>query len=389
MNGQIRITDDQKLLFDHAERFGRERLLPFAERMDQEEWWPDEVFPELGELGYLGVTVPERYGGAGLGPMEAGLVAQAFARWNHAFSLSWAVHDSLCTAGIYNNGSSYLREKYLPGLCSGAWLGCLGLTEPGAGSDALGSMRTRAVRKGDRYIVSGTKIFITNGPIADICLLYAKTMPGRGSKGITAFVVETDSPGFSVAQKLVKMGFRGSQTGELVFDNVEVPRENVLGVEHEGHRVVMSGLDFERALLAPINVGIAERALELSVEYAKVREQFGQRIGNFQMVQSRLADMYVWVETMRCYSREVLSEAERVDHGEAGRGGIHAKTAASMLYCADMCNRVLDYAVQIHGGGGYMWESEVNRLFRATKMLEIGAGTTEVRKMIIAKELLR
>ena len=376
-------------MLDHVDRYARERLLPLAERMDREEWWPEDVFPELGTLGYLGVTVPERYGGAGLGPMEAGLVAQAFARWNHAFSLSWAVHDSLCTAGIYNNGSERVREKYLPGLCSGEWLGCLGLTEPGAGSDALGSMRTRAVRKGDRYIVNGSKIFITNGPIADICLLYAKTRPGLGSKGVTAFVVETDSPGFSVAQKLVKMGFRGSQTGELVFDNVEVPRENVLGAEHEGHKVVMSGLDFERALLAPINVGIAERALQLAVEYANVREQFGQRIANFQMVQSRLADMYVWVETMRTYSRKVLSEIEGVEHGEAGRGDIHAKTAASILYCADMCNRVLDNAVQIHGGGGYMWESEVNRLFRATKMLEIGAGTTEVRKMIIAGELLR
>ena len=213
MNGQFQLTDEQRTLLDHVDRYGRERLLPLAERMDREEWWPEDVFPELGTLGYLGVTVPERYGGAGLGPMEAGLVAQAFARWNHAFSLSWAVHDSLCTAGIYNNGSERVREKYLPGLCSGEWLGCLGLTEPGAGSDALGSMRTRAERKGDRYIVNGSKIFITNGPIADICLLYAKTRPGRGSKGVTAFVVETDSPGFSVAQKLVKMGFRGSQTG--------------------------------------------------------------------------------------------------------------------------------------------------------------------------------
>ena len=378
----------QKSLFEHADRFAREELYPLAERMDNEEWWPTEIWARLGELGFLGVSVPEKYGGGGMSLLEAGLICQAFARWNHAFALSWIAHDNLCVNNLSANGSEAVREKYLPKLCSGEHIGCLGLTEPGAGSDALGSMRTRARRDGDSFVLNGTKLYITNGPVADICLVYAKTHPDRGSKGITAFVVECDSAGFSVAQKLVKMGFRGSQTAELVFDDLIVPAENIVGQEDQGHQVVMSGLDFERATIAPISVGIAERALELSIEYARGREQFGKPIGEFQMIQSRIADMYVWVETMKAICWQVLAEVSEVDETQAGHGRIHARTAASVLYCADMCNKVLDNAVQIHGGLGYIWESEVNRLFRATKLLEIGAGTTEVRKMIIAGELL-
>ncbi|UYM17759.1 acyl-CoA dehydrogenase family protein [Endozoicomonas euniceicola] len=382
------LTPDQQNLMDYADRFAREQLYPLCEKMDNEEWWPQDTFKEMGKLGLLGVTVPEQYGGAGLSILEAGLILQAISRWNHAFALSWVAHDNLCVNSLYNNGNEMIRQKYLPKLCSGEWTGCLGLTEPGAGSDALGSMRTKAVRDGNEYILNGSKIYITNGPIADICLVYAKTQPGRGSKGITAFVVETSWPGFKVAQKLQKMGFRGSQTGELVFEDLRVPVDNILGEEHEGHKVVMSGLDVERAMIAPVNVGIAERTLELSVEYAKTREQFGKTIASFQMVQSRLADMYVWIETMKTFCWQVLAEVSHIDEATAGRGEIHARTAASIMYCADMCNRILDNGVQIHGGTGYIWESEMNRLFRSTKLLEIGAGTTEVRKMIIAGELL-
>ena len=297
-------------------------------------------------------------------------------------------HDNLCANNIYKNGNEFVREKFLPKLCSGEWTGCLGLTEPGAGSDALGSMRTTAIRDGDTFVLNGSKMFITNGPVADVCLIYAKTQPDQGSKGITAFVLETNTDGFEVAQKLEKMGFRGSQTGELVLSDVVVPVENIVGVEDEGHQVVMSGLDFERAMIAPINVGIAERALELSIDYAQSREQFGKPIASFQMIQSRLADMYVWVETMKTFCWQVLAEFSEIGEGEAGRGEIHARTSASVMYAANMCNQVLDNAVQIHGGYGYIWESEINRLFRATKLLEIGAGTTEVRKLIIAGELL-
>ncbi len=386
---QFQLDQDQQLLLDHADRFGREQLLPLAQKMDNEEWWPDDIMPRLGELGFLGITVPEKYGGVGLGYIESGVILQAFSRYNHAFGLSWIAHDNLCANNIYNNGSEHVREEFLPNLCSGQWIGCLGLTEPGAGSDALGSMRTRAVKDGDNYVINGTKLFITNGPVADVCVLYAKTQPGQGSKGITAFVVKTDSPGFKVAQKLTKMGFRGSQTGELVFEDLVVPRENIIGEENQGHKVVMGGLDFERATIAPISVGIAERALTISVEYAKTREQFGKTISEFQMIQSYLADMYTWIETMKTFCWQVLAECDAIESQDAGHGEIHARTAASVMYCANMCNRVLDYAVQIHGGSGYIWESEVNRLFRATKLLEIGAGTTEVRKLIIAAELLK
>jgi isovaleryl-CoA dehydrogenase len=386
---QFALTDEQQALLDEADRFGRNELLPLASRMDDEEWWPEDLFATLGAAGLLGATIPERYGGAGMGMLESGLVLQAFSRWNHAFGLSWVAHDNLCANNLYMNGDESVRERFLPKLCSGEWIGCLGLTEPGAGSDALGSMRTRAERDGDSYVINGSKLYITNGPVADVCLFYAKTRPGEGSKGVTAFVVETDTPGFQVAQKLVKMGFRGSQTAELVFDDMVVPAENVVGTVDEGHQVVMSGLDFERAMIAPINVGMAERALELSVEYAQTREQFGAPIAQFQMIQSRLADMYVWVETMKTFCWQVLAEVGQVDETEAGHGTIHARAAASVMYCADMCNKVLDNAVQVHGGTGYMWETEINRLFRGTKLLEIGAGTTEVRKLIIAGELLR
>ena len=385
---QFDLTTDQRQLFDHADRVGKEKLLPLAERMDNEEWWPEDLFAELGSLGFLGVTVPEKYGGVGLGLLESGLILQAFSRWNHAVGLSWVAHDNLCLNNIYRNGSEEIREQYLPNLCSGKWTGCLGLTEPGAGSDALGSMRTRAELDGDHYVINGSKLYITNGPVADVCLLYAKTQQDAGSKGITAFVVETETPGFKVAQKLTKMGFRGSQTAELVFEDMVVPRKNIVGIEHQGHQVVMSGLDYERAAIAPINVGVAERALELAVDYAKTRTQFDQPISQFQMIQSRIADMYVWVETMKTFCWQVLEEAQNVDETQAGRGQIHARTAASVMYCADMCNKVLDSALQIHGGSGYIWESEINRLFRSTKLLEIGAGTTEVRKMIISGEVL-
>ena len=389
LDTQFSLTAEQQSLLDHADKFSREKLYPFAEKMDNEESWPKEIMPMLGELGFVGITVPEQYGGSGMSMLDSGIIGQAIARWNHAVALSRLAHDNLCVNNIYNNGSEFIRDKYLPKLCNGQWIGCLALTEPGAGSDALGSMSTKAVRDGDHYVINGTKMFITNGPVADICLLYAKTQKDAGSKGITAFVVETNTPGFKVAQKLIKMGFRGSQTAELVFNNMRIPVENILGKEHEGHRVVMSGLDFERAMAAPLSVGIAERALELAVEYAKTRKQFGKTIGEFQMIQSRLADMYVWVETMKTLNWKVLSEVSGLDETQVGRGEIHARAAASVMYCADMCNKVLDNSVQVHGGSGYIWETEINRLFRSTKLLEIGAGTTEVRKMIIAGELLK
>lgn len=379
----------QREILDQADRFARNELYPLSERMDAEEWWPDEAFPKMGDTGYFGITVPEEYGGAGMDLFTSGLLLQAFSRWNHALALSWVAHENLCLNNIYRNANDAQRAKYLPDLCSGRKIGALGLTEPGAGSDALGSMRTTARRDGDHYILNGTKIYITNGPVADVLLVYAKTDKEKGAHGISAFIVEKDFPGFEVAQKLVKMGYRGSQTAELVFNECRVPAENLVGEENRGVAIVMSGLDLERSMISPICLGIAERALELSVDYAKTRKQFGKPIGSFQMVQSMLADMYVAVETMRTFTYRGLAVAQELEIGSGRRGDIHMLTAASVMYTSQAVNKVLDLAVQVHGGSGYIWESEINRLFRSIKLLEIGAGTTEVRKMIIAGELLK
>lgn len=380
---------DQQMILDNADRFARNELYALAERMDNEEWWPEDAFPKIGNNGLFGITIPEEYGGAGLDLVAAGLVLQGLARWNHSMALAWVAHDNLCANNIYRNGNEDQRRRYLPDLCSGRKVGALGLTEPGAGSDALGSMRTTARRDGDHYVLNGSKIFITNGPVADVLLVYAKTDREKGAHGISAFIVEKDMPGFRVAQKLVKMGYRGSQTGELLFEDCRVPAENLVGGENRGVAVVMSGLDLERAMISPLCLGIAERALELSIDYAKTRKQFGKPIGSFQMVQSMLADMYVQVETIRSFTYRVLAAAAPLEIGEGGRGDIHMLTAASVMYAAEATHKVLDLAVQVHGGTGYIWESEINRLFRSTKLMEIGAGTTEVRKMIISGELLK
>lgn len=383
------LSNDEQAILDGADRFAREALYPLAQRMDNEEWWPAEAFPLIGRTGYFGITAPERFGGSGMDLMASGLVLQAFSRWNHALGLSWVAHENLCLHNILRNANAEQQARYVPGLCSGERIGALGLTEPGAGSDALGSMRTTAVREGDHYLLNGTKLYITNGPVADVLLVYAKTDKERGAKGISAFLVEKDFPGFRVAQKLIKMGFRGSQTAELVFDNCRVPVANRVGEENEGVKVVMSGLDLERAMISPICLGIAERALQLSIDFARQRKQFGRPIADFQMIRAKLADLYTWVESMRLFTYQTLRAANTVEADGGGRGEIHKITAAGVLYVAETMNRVLDQAVQIHGGNGYIWESEVNRLYRSIKLLEIGAGTSEVRKIIISEELLR
>ena len=389
MSAEFSLSEDQRAILDAADKYGREQLLPLAKKMDDEEWWPDEAFRRLGKDGYLGITVPVELGGAGLDLFASGLVLQGFSRWNYALGLSWVAHENLCMNNILRNGSPEQVERYVPGLSDGSLIGCLGLTEPGAGSDALGSMATTAVRDGDEYIVNGRKLYITNGPVADVCLLYVKTSPEKGAHGITALVVDMKSPGCSVAQKMIKMGFRGSQTAELAFDDCRVPVANVIGKENEGVKCVMSGLDLERATIAPICVGMAERALDLSIEFAKSRVQFGEPIANFQMIQSRLAEMSALVETMRIYNYHALAALNDLPPGQGGRGEVHRISATSVMYCADSLNRVLDHAAQIHGGVAYIWETEINRLYRGIKLLEIGAGTTEVRKLIIAEELLK
>ncbi len=383
------LSDDEQGILDQADYFAKQELYPLSQRMDNEEWWPPDIFARIGQTGYFGIPVPPQYGGVGLDMFTSGLVLQAFSRWNHALALSWVAHENLCLFNIYRNANEEQRQRYLPGLCSGKTIGALGLTEPGAGSDALGSMRTTGTRDGNDFLLNGNKLYITNGPVADVLLVYAKTDRDKGAKGISAFIVEKDFPGFRVAQKLTKMGFRGSQTAELVFDNCRVPAANLLGEEDSGVKVVMSGLDLERAMIAPICLGISERALALALDYARTRQQFKQPIANFQMVQAKLADMFVWVESMRVFTYQALRVANDLEIGGGGRGDIHKITAASVMFAAETMNKVLNEAVQIHGGAGYIWESEVNRLYRAIKLLEIGAGTTEVRKIIISGEMLR
>tara|TARA_Y100000389_G_scaffold27182_1_gene23304 strand:+ start:8 stop:1186 length:1179 start_codon:yes stop_codon:yes gene_type:complete len=386
---QFNLNEEQEAILEAADQFGEKELYPLAEKMDNEEWWPTGIFKKMASAGLLGLTVDPKYGGAGMNYMQAGLVCQAFGRWNHAMALSWVAHDNLCLDNIYRNGSNYIKNKYLRGLCSGELIGALGLTEPGAGSDSLGAMRTSAKKEGDHYILNGSKTYITNGSIADIILVYAKTDFDKKNKGITAFVVETKNPGFKVTSKLKKMGYRGSQTSELFFENFKVPVENILGEEGKGHVIVMNGLDSERAMIAPICLGISERALDISIEYSKIREQFGKPISSFQMIQSKIAEMYTSVQAIKAIVYSVLSECDNTDEKEFGRGKIHMNTAASVMFASSTTNEILDKTVQIHGGMGYMWESEANRLYRASKLLDIGAGTTEVRKMIISKELLK
>jgi len=383
------LTEDQCHTLALADEFARKELAPLAKKMDDDEWWPEGLFRRLGAAGYLGLTIPESEGGPGLDLFSSALVGQGFARWNQAVALSWLAHENLCVNNVQRNASPEQKKRYLPGLADGTLVGALALTEPGAGSDALGGMRTTARRDGDHHVLNGRKLFITNGSIADVLLVYAKTSPQLGPKGISAFLVEKSAPGFSVAQKLIKMGFRGSPTAELVFDDCRVPVANRVGEENAGVAVVMSGLDLERAVGATLSIGIAERCLQLGLDYARQRRQFGRPIGEFQIIQAKLADMYTAIESMRLLAYKALAAVNVLEIGGGGRGGVHQLTAASILYCAEATSRVAADALQIHGGSGFMWEMEVNRLYRACKLMEIGAGTSEVRRIIIAEELLR
>jgi isovaleryl-CoA dehydrogenase len=380
--------DELRSMVDHASKYFQDRLFPLQQKMDDEEWFPEDEFRALGEQGLMGVTIPPEYGGLGLNYLAAGMLGEAMAIANPSMAFSWTSHDNLCMDNLFRNGNEDQRQRYIPDMCAGKKIGALGMTEPGAGSDALGSMRTTARREGDHYVLNGTKLFITNGPVADVILVYAKTNPELGGKGISAFIVEKGFPGFKVAQKLDKMGFRGSPTGELLFEDCIVPAENLLGEENRGHAVMMSGLDVERALSAPLCIGPAQRALDLALDHASTRRQFGAPIGTFQLVQAKLADMYVQVEVARTFLHRVLTECDQMDVSQAGRGDIHKLCAAALMQASRAGTFVMNEAVQIFGGSGYMRDTEVNRLYRSTKVLEIAAGSQEIRQIIIAKELL-
>ena len=385
---QFELTADQHTIRDQAFRYAKSELAPLLARMDDEDWYPPELMRSLGAAGYLGLTAPEQYGGSDLDLFSCGLVAEAFGYWNANAAFIWGPHENLCLNNILRNGNEEQRQRYLPRMCTGEWVGALALTEPGAGSDALGSMRMTARRAGDDYVLNGSKMFISNGPVADVVLVYAKTNPDAGPRGISAFVVEKGTPGFSIAQKLHKMGWRGCPTGELVFEDCRVPAANLLGGENQGVAVVMSGLDIERAFLAMPLLGEAQRCLDLSIEYAKTRQQFNRPIGQFQMVQAMLADMYAEIESARALAYRAARACNGLEKGEGGRGDIHKLCAASILVTSNMLLRVVDSAVQIHGGNGFIWETEVNRHYRNAKIGTIGGGTNEIRRLIIAEELL-
>lgn len=390
IGSQFRLTDDQCELIALADEYFQSTLHPLQQRMDDDEWWPAEVFTDIAGMGYLGTTIPEEYGGQGLDYLTSGLICESMAYWNPAFAFSWVNADNLVIDNIYRNGNQEQRQRFLPRLCSGEMIGALGMTEAGAGSDALGSMKTKATRDGDDYIVNGSKLFITNGPVADVVLTYVRTSTKMGrSKGISALLVEKGENGFKVARKLDKMGFRGSPTGELFYDDTRVSTRNLLGEENQGHVIMHSGLDLERVMSAMLCIGPARRALDLAVEHAGLREQFGKPIGSFQMIQAKLSDMYVALETARTFVYRVLDICNSVSEDNFGRGQVHRLSAAALFKAAEAGKFIMDEALQIHGGGGYMRDTEINRLYRTSKVMEIAAGSQEIRRLIIAGELTR
>lgn len=380
------LDETQQLIVETAKKFAEKELLPVAEKIDREGCLPENIFSRFADAGFLGINIPSEFGGAGADIFTAVLVVEQLARGSASVVLSYGAHDNLCAYNIYKNGNLDQKKKYLPDLCSGRKIGALGLTEPDAGSDAV-NIRTIAVKKGDKYILNGTKRFITNAPIADIVVLYAKTSPERGPKGISAFLVERNFKGFSTPHIEHKMGHRGSPTGDIVLEDCEVPEENLLGVENEGIRIMMNGLDVERAFFSGGAVGMAQYAMELALQYAKVRVQFGKPIAEFQLIQAKLADMYTQIESARllCYKAAVMADSSQ----RGGKGTeLHRLAAAALLISSEVCQKVCDQALQIHGGYGYMDDYPISILYRDARLMTIGAGTSEIRRLIIARELL-
>jgi isovaleryl-CoA dehydrogenase len=374
------LGEDVGALRDMVHRWAQDRVKPMAAALDRANAFPAELWAEMGSLGLLGITVPVAEGGAGMGYLAHVIAVEEIARASASVSLSYGAHSNLCVNQIALNGSPEQRRRYLPGLISGAHIGALAMSEAGAGSDVV-SMTLRAERRGDRYILNGTKYWITNGPDADVLVVYAKTDPAAGSKGITAFIVEKTMPGFSASPHFDKLGMRGSNTAELIFDNVELPAENVLGAEGRGVRVLMSGLDYERVVLSGIGTGIMAACLDEIVPYMVSRKQFGQSIGQFQLMQAKIADMYTRLNSARAYVYEV---ARACDRGAVTR----QDAAACVLYASEMAMEVAHQAVQAMGGAGFMNDTPVSRIFRDAKLMEIGAGTSEIRRMLIGRELM-
>jgi len=366
-------------LRDQVQRFAADQVAPIAAELDKTDRFPRELWPKMGELGLHGITVEEEYGGAGLGYLEHVVAVEELSRASAAVGLSYGAHSNLCVNQIQRNGTDAQKRRFLPKLISGEHVGSLAMSETGAGSDVV-SMKLRAERKGDRYVLNGTKMWITNSPDAQVIVVYAKTDPGAGPRGISAFIVETNAKGFKVAQKLDKLGMRGSSTGELVFEDCEVPTENVLGEVGRGVNVLMSGLDYERAVLAAGPLGIMQSAMDVVLPYVHERRQFGQPIGEFQLMQGKLADMYTTMNACKAYEYAV---AKACDRGETAR----KDAAGAILYAAEKATQIALDAIQLLGGNGYINDYPTGRLLRDAKLYEIGAGTSEIRRMLIGREL--
>ncbi|GGF64110.1 isovaleryl-CoA dehydrogenase [Paracoccus acridae] len=374
------LGEDVNALRDMVHRWAQDRVKPIAAEVDRTNAFPNELWTEMGDLGLLGITVPEEFGGAGMGYLAHVIATEEIARASASVSLSYGAHSNLCVNQIKLNGTDEQRRKYLPDLCSGKAVGALAMSEEGAGSDVV-SMKLRAEKKNDRYVLNGSKYWITNAPDAHTLVVYAKTDPDAGSKGITAFIVERGMAGFSTSPHFDKLGMRGSNTGELIFENCEIPFENVLGEEGRGVRVLMSGLDYERLVLSGIGTGIMAACLDEVMPYVRDRKQFGQPIGSFQLMQGKIADMYVALNTARAYVYEV---ARACDAGKVTR----QDAAGAVLYASEQAMVQAHQAVQALGGAGFLNDSVVSRLFRDAKLMEIGAGTSEIRRMLIGRELL-
>ncbi len=375
------LGEDIEALRDMVHRWAQTRIAPMAADIDASNSFPPELWREMGDLGLLGVTVPEKFGGAGMGYLAHTVVVEELARASASVSLSYGAHSNLCVNQITLNGSAVQKAKYLPGLVSGTHVGALAMSEAGAGSDVV-SMQLRADKKNDRYILNGTKYWITNGPDADTLVVYAKTDPDAGARGMTAFIIEKSMQGFSTSAHFDKLGMRGSNTAELVFENVEVPFENVLGEEGRGVNVLMSGLDYERVVLSGIGVGLMHAVLDHIMPYMHERKQFGQKIGDFQLMQGKIADIYAAMNSARAY---VYAVAGSCDRGEVTR----QDAAGCVLYASEKAMEVATQGVQAMGGAGYMSDSPLSRIMRDAKLMEIGAGTSEIRRMLIGRELMK